>query len=285
MRDVTTPEELATIARVAAAAEAEDGAAPYDEATWLGLKRAAQGVDGSVRSWVEPDAFAVLDHGTLSVAVAPESRGQGVATRLLERVLADADGSVQRVWSHADHPAGARLAARHGFTRARELWVMRRPVSDPLPALELPPHVTIRSFRDDDLPALLRVNAASFAAHPEQGGMDAASFAERAAEPWFDPAGLLVAVDDSGRLLGFHWTKQHDAEHGEVYVVGIDPEVQGIGLGRLLTLAGLHHLASLGVAEVILYVESDNAPAIRVYRDKLGFTHAPEDTHVMYVRA
>ena len=34
---------------------------------------------------------------------------------------------------------------------------------------------------------------------------------------------------------------------------------------------------------MILYVESDNAPAIRVYRDKLGFTHAPEDTHVMYV--
>ena len=25
------------------------------------------------------------------------------------------------------------------------------------------------------------------------------------------------------RLLGFHWTKRHDAEHGEVYVVGIDP--------------------------------------------------------------
>ncbi|MFC5175679.1 mycothiol synthase [Nocardioides taihuensis] len=274
-------EQLETIRRVAAAAEAEDGAAPYDEATWLGLKRA----DGSVQAWVEPEAFAVLDHGTLSVAVDPGSRGRGVATRLLDRVLADAGDAVRAVWSHADHPAAARLAARHGFTRARELWVMRRPTSQPLPDLVLPPHVTIRSFRDDDLPALLRVNAASFAAHPEQGGMDEASFAERIAEPWWDPAGLLVAVDDDGRLLGFHWTKQHDAEVGEVYVVGIDPDVQGIGLGRLVTLAGLHHLAGLGVSEVILYVESDNAPAIRVYRDKLGFTHAPEDTHVMYVRA
>ena len=56
-----------------------------------------------------------------------------------------------------------------------------------------------------------------------------------------------------------------------MYVVGIDPAAQGRGLGKLLTLAGLHHLAGLGVAEVLLYVESDNAPAVAVYSG-LGFT-------------
>jgi len=35
---------------------------------------------------------------------------------------------------------------------------------------------------------------------------------------------------------------------------------------------------------VILYVEADNAPAIAVY-ERLGFTHAPEDTHVQYARS
>ena len=85
-------------------------------------------------------------------------------------------------------------------------------------------------------------------------------------------------------LLGFHWTKQHSPDLGEVYVVGIDPAAQGRGLGKLLTLAGLHHLAGLGVAEVLLYVESDNAPAVAVYSG-LGFTHADADTHVMYRRA
>ena len=74
-------------------------------------------------------------------------------------------------------------------------------------------------------------------------------------------------------MLGFHWTKQHDARHGEVYVVGVAPAAQGRGLGRLLTLAGLHHLAGLGVDEVLLYVESDNAPAVAVY-SRLGFEHA-----------
>ena len=70
---------------------------------------------------------------------------------------------------------------------------------------------------------------------------------------------------------------------GEVYVVGIAPDAQGGGLGRLLTLTGLHHLAGRGLGEVILYVEADNAPAVAVY-ERLGFTHAGADTHVMYAR-
>jgi len=92
---------------------------------------------------------------------------------------------------------------------------------------------------------------------------------------------VAVAGD---RMLGFHWTKQHSPRHGEVYVVAIDPEAQGRGLGRALTLAGLHHLAARGLDEVLLYVESDNAPAIAVY-SRLGFTHAPADTHLMYGRS
>ena len=112
--------------------------------------------------------------------------------------------------------------------------------------------------------------------------MSSSDLAERMGEPWFDPAGLLVAMR-GGRMLGFHWTKQHSAALGEVYVVGVDPEAQGMGLGKALTRAGLDHLAGRGVSEVELYVESDNAAAIRLYTG-LGFTHDALDTHVMYRR-
>ena len=101
------------------------------------------------------------------------------------------------------------------------------------------------------------------------------------AEPWFDPAGLLVADAGDG-LLGFHWTKQHSADLGEVYVVAVDPAAQGRGLGRALTAAGLAHLASLGVRRIILYVESDNAAAVATY-SHLGFAHT--QTHVQYARS
>jgi mycothiol synthase len=264
------------LAEVRAACLEADGHDPLDEQAALLLKH--RGLAGS-RLWVTDGGFALVHDGSLELAVAPGSRGRGEGTALAAAAAPD----TRRAWSHGDHPAAASLARRHGLRRTRELWVMRRPLAEPLPALPATP--AVRGFRDADEAEVLRVNAAAFADHPEQGSLDAAGFAERRAEAWFDPAGLLVADDGTGRLLGFHWTKVHDGATGEVYVVAIAPEAQGGGLGTVLTLAGLHHLRDrLGDAgEVLLYVESDNAPARAVYAG-LGFTHAPADTHVQYTR-
>lgn len=262
-----------SVESIAAASEAADGAAPLDEATAMAL------ADGRASVVVRDGGFALLHDGELSLAVHPDHRGRGVGTALLRETAYDGPLAA---WSHGNHPAAARLAASHGWDRVRDLWVMRRPASDPLPPLAPPAGVTIRSYRDSDAADVVAVNAAAFAHHPEQGAMDLDNLARRMAEPWFDPAGLLVAEDDGG-MLGFHWTKQHDARHGEVYVVGVAPAAQGRGLGKVLTLAGLHHLAGLGVDEVLLYVESDNAPAVALYSG-LGFGHADADTHVQYAR-
>jgi mycothiol synthase len=253
-----------------------DGADPLDEAGRMAL--AGTGLDGATL-WVHgEDGFALLRGHGLDLAVRPDARGAGVGTALARAALADAPGDVT-AWSHVDHPAARAIAGRVGLSADRELWVMRRDASPvDVPAVD---GVRIRGYRPDDAEEVVRVNAAAFASHPEQGSMDAGNLAERMAEPWFDPVGLLVADAGDG-LLGFHWTKQHSPELGEVYVVAVDPAAQGGGLGRALTAAGLAHLASLGVAEIILYVESDNAPAIATY-SHLGFSHT--ETHVQYSRS
>jgi len=276
---LTGPAALAAIDTVRAAASAYDGADPLDEAAVLRLKH--HGLDG-VDAVVTPSGFALRRGSEVDVVVAPDARGRGIGAQLADLVVA-APGALT-AWSHGDHPAARRLADRLGFAPTRELWVMRRPTVVPLAAVAAPDGVHVRDFGEGDADALLAVNAAAFADHAEQGALDRAGLAERMAEPWFDPAGLLLAVDADGTLLGFHWTKQHDAHTGEVYVVGIEPSAQGRGLGRLLTVAGLQHLAARGVAEVILYVESDNAPARHVY-EGVGFSHAAQDTHVQYARA
>jgi mycothiol synthase len=260
---------------VSAAAAAEDGTEPVDEAAVMAL--AHHGLRGHAVWAHDDDGFALLRGSSLDLAVAPQARGRGAGGELAAAALQEAPGDVT-AWSHADHPAAAALARRFGFAATRRLWVMARDAA----AAEVPEveGVTIRGYRDSDADEVLRVNAAAFAHHPEQGSMDATNLAARMAEPWFDPAGLLVADSGDG-LLAFHWTKQHDAEHGEVYVVAVDPAAQGRGLGKAVTAAGLAHLASRGVRRIILYVESDNDPAIATYSG-LGFAHT--STHVQYTR-
>lgn len=256
-----------------------DGAAPLDEGTWLALRHHPE----RFAALIEEDGYALLRGGEhLDLAVAPDHRRQGRGRELATRVLAGVDGTVH-AWSHADHPGARRLAARLGFERTRELWVMRLPADVPLDPTDL----HLRYFRDGDEEELLRVNAAAFAHHPEQGSLGLEGLRQRMAESWWDPADLLVAEED-GRMLGFHWTKIHpapdgEAPHGEVYVLGVDPEAQGRGLGKALTLAGLAHLRGRGVDQVLLYVEADNAPAVSLYR-RVGFTHEARDTHVQYTR-
>ena len=62
-------------------------------------------------------------------------------------------------------------------------------------------------------------------------------------------------------------------------MVGVDPAEQGTGLGRALTLAGLRYLQDREMPAVMLYVDGENAAAIRLYAS-LGFAHSATD--VMY---
>jgi mycothiol synthase len=205
------------------------------------------------------------------VAVHPDARRRGIGSALIRTGLAEG-GDGARVWAHGNLQPARATAAALDLVAARELLQMRRPLSD-LPPVKVADGVVLRTYAGpSDDAELLRVNKAAFSWHPEQGGWTDADIAERRGEPWFDPEGLFLAFD-SNRLVGFHWTKVHGPDLGEVYVVGVDPEAQGRGIGATLTLVGLHHLADRigAAAEVTLYVEADNSAAVKTY-ERLDFS-------------
>ncbi|MCD1146291.1 mycothiol synthase [Kocuria sp. LUK] len=286
----------AELAALAARAAAADGDPPFSDQTLVELR---SGGPGRVRTVLGRDAggelagaaVAVQDAGVpvVELVVDPAHRGHGLGGALAAALAAELTGSV-RAWAHGGHPGAAVLAARHGLRPVRDLHRLLRPLRGaadlPLPDA-LPAGFRLRAFEPGrDEQEWLRVNAAAFADHPEQGRMSLEDLREREAEAWFDPAGFLLAVpeDDPGTVAGFHWTKTHPGEDGrpplgEVYAVGIAPEHQGAGLGRALTAAGVNHLARSGPAEVMLYVDGDNTAAMRLY-EALGFR--PWHLDVMY---
>ncbi|HEX9229454.1 MAG TPA: mycothiol synthase [Arthrobacter sp.] len=300
------PQLLKDIKALASAAEESDGNPPLSEQTLVTLRASdaaagahtvltlalyspdemsdpatAQDLAGVAVVIEEPDGTGVLE-----IAVHPSYRNQGVATRLVGELQATRGFAGLKAWSHGNHEAAAELAARYGYGPVRELWKMRlTSAAAELPDVPLPEGTTLRAFvpgRDED--AWLAANRAAFAHHAEQGNMTRADLDARMAEPWFDPAGFLLAVDSADRILGFHWTKVHPrhGDHpaiGEVYVVGVTPAAQGTGLGKALTVAGIRHLQHQGLHAVMLYVDADNIPAVSLYR-RLGFTRW--DVDVMY---
>ncbi|TDB72122.1 mycothiol synthase [Micromonospora sp. KC721] len=278
------PAEVADILGLARSAGEADGADPFDEHTLLRLRDpqaaavhlTARAPDGTLTGYAHLDTTDPAAGVGVELVVHPAYRRRGTGRALAGEVLAAATGPL-RAWAHGDHPSAAALAVDLGFRRARVLWQLRRPLTADLPEVRLPDGVALHAFRpgeDDD--AWLALNAAAFADHPEQGRWTEADLRVRLAEPWFDPAGFLLAVAEStGRLLGFHWTKVHErpgsARMGEVYVLGVDPSAHGGGLGRALTAAGLRHLRDeRGLDRVMLYVDESNTGAVALY-ERTGF--------------
>jgi mycothiol synthase len=272
--------EAAAVLGLADAAAAADGVFPLSEDVLLRVRHSgpadASGAEQPVHLLSETAdglaGYAYLAKSAGELVVHPRFRRRGHGTALLKTALAVAEpGRTMRFWAHGDEPAARSFATANGFERARVLWQMRRSLAEPLPEAPLPPGVTLRHFRpgvDED--AWLEVNARAFADHPEQGRWTADELLMREAEPWFDPAGFLLAVDIEDTLLGFHWTKVHPDAIGEVYVLGVDPRGHRRGLGSALTVAGLEYLAGRGLGTAMLYVDESNAAAVRLYR-RLGF--------------
>lgn len=167
-----------------------------------------------------------------------------------------------------DDDAGARA---DGLTRIRNVWQLRRPLPTDTRAA-----VATRAFvpGSADEAAWIELNNRAFATHPDQSNMTPARLHADMATDWFDADGFRLHERD-GQLAGFCWTKRHpsgrsDPAMGEIYVIGIDPDLQGLGLGRQLVRAGLDWLADAGEVIGMLYVDETNTAAVKLYAS-MGF--------------
>ena len=194
--------------------------------------------------------------------------------------LASNAGPDASIWIHGTTDERRAAMKSSGFVSDRTLLKMISAL--PPAASASTKRVETTSFTAADIDNFVEVNNRAFSWHPEQSGLTADAVKSDMAEPWFDPEGFRLHYID-GALAGFCWTKIHETDDlasgtvGEIYVIAVDPNFHGRGLGKAMTMAGLDHIASLGITTGILYVESDNEAAVATY-EKLGFTVGREDT-------
>lgn len=277
-------QDVADVTELFRVAEAHDGHRPVGEHAWLDLVDGGRRGFAGLVAWEEghdhPVAYAQVSRGdahatwALEYVIDPHHRAHAVAigTDLVGsalKVVAEEGGGHVHLWVNKPVDAHDVIAEAVGLRRGRDLLQMRRD----LPVTEAYEIATRPFVVGQDETAWLEVNNRAFLQHPEQGGWDLDTLKQRQSEPWFDPAGFLLH-DREGRLAGFCWTKGHDDHDpplGEIYVVAVDPDFHGQGLGRALVLAGLDYLDNAGYRIGMLYVDAHNDGAIKLYLD-LGFT-------------
>lgn len=284
--------------RLIADARAADGQPPFSDQSLIDVR------SGSRRLLAISDvAAAIVSDTEAELVVHPDSRGRGHGSALVSTILRSAEPGFL-VWAHGDHPAARALASRNGFEPVRRLLQLRvhlgelssgsdgsmetQPMSN-AGEVSMPQQATysIRSFVDSDADEWLALNARAFANHPEQGSVTREDLDATMAEPWFDASAFLV-MRDGPTMIGYCWLKIEPSsalgnEPGELYVVGVDPDHQGRGIGRALVLAGLAELERRGIRESSLYVEADNTPALKLYQ-AMGYSEYSVDIQYALTR-
>lgn len=194
---------------------------------------------------------------------------------LLDSVITRAReiGSSCSIWVHGitGNADALGLESRGGRL---ERTILRMSRSLPLSSIEEPlDQGVMREFDlSKDSQTWLALNREAFSEHPEQGRVSEEDLRFRLAQAWFDPAGFLVS-EDHGKMNGFSWSKVHDdpwGRVGEIYVIAVRPQHAPKGLGRALLSASLIWMASIGLENVMLYVDETNVRARRLY-DSTGF--------------
>jgi mycothiol synthase len=283
--DRLQPSQIEAVLALRDQIAARDGSSPLSDHVIVGLRDGANGANGAngarhLLAWDGPalQAYAHLEaDGVAEVAVAP-----GADPGALLDELISISGPNLSSWARGEQSVLATELPKRGFVLARELVQMRRRMSLPVDEPTWPAGVSVRTFVvGQDEYAWLQVNNRAFADHPDQAGWTIEDISARERQAWFDPDGFFLA-ERNGELVGFHWTKVHRSKHpetppiGEIYVIGVDPVMQGQHLGAALALRGLGYLRDAGMPTVMLYVEATNLGAIGLY-ERLGFTQSNRD--------
>jgi mycothiol synthase len=243
-----------------------------------------------VIAYAHLDTTDLVAGPSVEAVVHPQHRGKGLGALILKEAIKKC-GNKTRIWSHGDLPAAKAIAASLKLERLWSNLLMSKSLGEIQPVTSKYP---IRTFIPSlDNQAFLTLNNNVFANYPDQGGWSEDDLKVRLNESWFDDKGFFVA-EDSSELIGFCWTKIHgahthshtgsDHDHGhealgEIYVLAVNPDYKGQGIGRDLTITGLNYLKYQGLNNVMLYVGVENKPAFKLYKS-LGFNEFGSD--VMY---
>jgi mycothiol synthase len=259
--------EPEAVERFLAAMGMEDGHPPLSEHK-LAIMREGM---GRVGVWCDADGICVVGsvaqhdtdgHWAVEVAVAVRARTPGFERDAIDLAAGRVpDGARHTLWAFRTRQIAA--ARERGYEVVRTVVRLSGAIDDV--AQTTNSEVDIGPMVDADIPAIVSINNRAFAGHPEQGAMTEDAFRGLTRFEWFDSAGVAVARTEQG-VVGFCITKREFGAVGEVYVIAVEPDSVGRGIGRALTTGAFRQLQEQGASIAHVWTDESNRAAIGLYR-------------------
>jgi mycothiol synthase len=215
----------------------------------------------------------VLDYG-----VSPSQWPEAVLKELLKNALKRAKELRARV-VHLSLPlaeaAQARVLSTLGFKPVRRFYELRLNISEVNLEAAGCPDFAHRCLEAGEEEMLAHIQSRCFAGTWGYNPNTVEEIAWQLKIKNNCPEGVILAMD-KGEVVGYCWTETvfstdlSIGKQGRVYMLGVDADYRGKGLGRKLLLAGLLHLRDKGREFIDITVDSQNIAAVTLYRS-LGF--------------
>lgn len=176
----------------------------------------------------------------------------------------------------ADDPQTVRLAEGAGFQFVDIRMTFSRDLRDLGAMSPAPRGAVIRLVRPEDVPVLCAVAARShtttrFASDGRFSVEQVASlyrtWIQRSCDGYAD---VVLVAEQAGQPVGYLTSHLDQGLAGRIGLLGVQPEVQGTGIGRELLQAGLSWFKGRGAERVSVVTQGRNVAAQRLYQ-RYGF--------------
>jgi mycothiol synthase len=237
------------------------------------------GVAGKVIGYIDVRSELGIGRAVLDCLVHPEHRRKGLATQLFHyasRRARELAARVVHVNVPEDNVAAKGLLSKLGFMFVRRFLELRLEFSK----VHLPDgeHVALscRHLQRGEEDKLTEIQNRSFAGTWGYNPNTLEEIGYRLNLIDSSPKDVIL-ICEGDRPIAYCWTAINLGQNaamgtnkGHIYMLGVDPDYRGKGIGKRALLAGLAHLRSKGMEVAELTVDSENVAGCALY-ESVGF--------------
>ncbi|MFC1971477.1 GNAT family N-acetyltransferase [Chloroflexota bacterium] len=223
---------------------------------------------GSLVGYMDLKLESGIGRVVLDCWLSPQHRGKGLATKLLDGAMyraREVRAGVLHVNIMEDNALAKAVLSRLGFEHVRRFFEFKLDMTG-LNWQEA--NHTVQEcckLRHGEEAKLTRIQNLSFVEHWGYNPNTLETTTYRINHSNCAPEDVFLAYEED-KVIGFCWTETYGKQEGRIFMLGVDPDNRGKGVGKRLLLAGLAHLRGKGMRVVGLTVDSDNEEACTLYR-------------------